>query len=249
MSASRLAVASEAHDPRCEGFYSLWSPLPDDCLETIDTDRPHQTDTPHVVPAGHLQLESAVGALAIGEGSKHLVFLENAYRVGLFTRIEFQLTFKLLDYVPDAHRFDPPGPLGVRAKLNILEEDGWVPAVTIVPWIFIPVSSSETLRGGPFLFWGWALPFDLELEMNAGVLFGADPKPPAALVLASALTYTIGGAFRVFIDIYATGRDVALGTGALWAFEEDMQIDAGTYIGVHGEEPTATPFLGFSIRR
>lgn len=47
----------------------------------------------------------------------------------------------------------------------------------------------------------------------------------------------------------ATGPDVALGTGALWAFTRDMQIDLGTYVGLHGDEPAATPFIGFSIRR
>jgi hypothetical protein len=85
--------------------------------------------------------------------------------------------------------------------------------------------------------------------MNAGVLFGQSPKPAAAVVLASALTYTIIDDFRIFGDVYTTGPDAALGTGALWAFTRDMQIDLGTYIGLHGEEPVATPFVGFSIRR
>ena len=55
--------------------------------------------------------------------------------------------------------------------------------------------------------------------------------------------------FRVFVDVYATGPDIALGTGALWAFTRDMQVDLGTYVGLHGDEPVATPFLGFSVRR
>ena len=46
-----------------------------------------------------------------------------------------------------------------------------------------------------------------------------------------------------------SGGPITLGTGALWAFTRDMQIDLGTYVGVHGDEPVATPFLGFSIRR
>ena len=35
----------------------------------------------------------------------------------------------------------------------------------------------------------------------------------------------------------------------VWAFARDMQIDLGTYIGVSGDEPVATPFLGLSVRR
>jgi hypothetical protein len=99
------------------------------------------------------------------------------------------------------------------------------------------------------VFWGWELPVHFELEMNAGILYGASPKPPAVPVVASALTYKIAGVVGVFMDVYATGPDVALGAGALWAFRRDMQIDLGTYVGLHGDEPVATPFVGFSVRR
>jgi hypothetical protein len=226
-------------------------------LDVIDTDRPHQTDTPHVVPAGHVQVESAVAAAQLGgpvdgsssDRSAHLVFLEDMYKLGVAPRIDVQLLFKHAEYAVGPRRAAPPGPYSVRAKFNVVEGDGALPAITIVPWIFLPVAPSQTLRGGPLVFWEWELPARFELEMNAGVIFGASPAPTAAPVLASALTWTVAGEFRVFADGYATGSDVQLGTGALWAFTRDMQIDLGTYVGVHGDEPVATPFLGFSIRR
>lgn len=250
-------AAADTGDARCEGTHDLWSPVPDACLDVIDTDRPHQTDTPHVVPAGHTQVESALGEVQLGgtlgappgARSPHVILFDDNYKFGLVSRIDVQLLFQHADYVPAQGRFEPPGPLSLRAKFNIVDEKGWIPAVTLVPWVFLPVAPSETLRGGPLVFWGWELPAHLELEVNAGVLFGASPKPPAALVLASALTYTVVGDFRVFVDIYATGPDAALGTGALWAFTRDMQVDLGTYVGLAGDEPVATPFLGFSIRQ
>jgi hypothetical protein len=252
------ALADEGDgDARCTGPHSLASPLPDSCLGVIDTDRPHQTDTPHVVPAGHVQLESALGAVRLGgavgapsgERAARVLFFENAYKFGLVSHIDLQLIMKHAEYVPLDRRLGPPGPFSVRAKLNVVEENGWTPAITLVPWIFAPVAPSQALRGGPLVFWGWELPLHLELEMNAGVLFGAKPKPPTAIVLASALTYTVAGEVRVFIDVYATGWDVALGTGALWAVTRDLQLDAGTYVGLNGDEPVATPYVGFSIRR
>jgi hypothetical protein len=225
-------------------------------MGTIDTDRPHQTDTPHVVPAGHLQIESALAAVQVGgvgtfprDRSAHVLFFEDNYKFGPVSDVDVQLLFRHAEYVPAESALQPPGPLALRVKLNFVHEDGWIPATTLVPWVFLPVAPSETLRGGPLVFWGWELPAHLELEMNAGVLFGAAPAPAAALVLASALTYTVVGEFRVFVDAYATGADVALGTGALWAFTRDMQVDAGTYVGLAGDEPAATPFVGFSIRR
>lgn len=255
---SPLASAGEPpSDPRCVGVHSLWHPLPDLCLGVIDTDRPHQTDTPHVVPAGHSQFESAVVAVPLGgtlgarpgERGARLVLFENNYKFGLVSRVDIQLAVKHADYELAARRFAPPGPASIRAKLNVVEENGAIPAITLVPGVFVPVAPSQALRAGALVFFGWELPHHFELEVNAGVLSGASPKPPAALVLAAALTHTVIGNFRVFIDAYAMGYDVTLGTGALWAFTRDMQIDLGTYVGVHGDTPVATPFLGFSIRR
>jgi hypothetical protein len=253
-----VAGRASADEPaRCAGIHSLAAPLPDDCLEVIDTDRPHQTDTPHVVPAGHTQIESALAAVQLGgklggpsgDRAAHVLLFEDAYKFGLVSRVDLQLIVKHAEYVPSERRLAPPGPLTARLKLSIVEERGVVPAITLVPWVFVPAAQSQVLRGGPLVFWGWELPSRLELEMNAGVFVAAKPKPPLAAVLASALTWTVAGSFRVFGDVYATGWDVALGTGALWAFTRDMQLDVGTYVGVNGDEPVATPFVGFSVRQ
>jgi Putative MetA-pathway of phenol degradation len=251
------AAADTGTNPACKGVHSLWAPLPDACLDEIDTDRPHQTDTPHVVPAGHVQVESALAAWPIGgtlgappgDRRAHLALLDDNYKFGLVSRVDVQILVKHAELVPSTRTFLPPGPIEVRVKINLVEEKGWVPAITLVPWIFVPVAPSETLRGGPLVFWGWELPAHFELEMNAGIFYGAAPKPPAVPVVASALTHKIAGEVGVFVDVYATGPDVALGTGALWAFKRDMQIDLGTYVGLHGDEPVATPFVGFSVRR
>jgi hypothetical protein len=251
------AGEEELRDPRCEGAHGLSSPLPDACLGVIDTDRPHQTDTPHVIPAGHTQFESAVAAVQVGgplgaapdRRSPHVVLLEDNYKFGLVSGVDLEFLFKHAEYSMDSWRLLPPGPLQVRAKFAIVEQSGGVPAVTLVPWVFLPVDRFQPFRGGLLVFWEWELPARLELEMNAGMLFGAKPKPTTAIVLASALTYTVAGNLRVFVDVYATGWDVAFGTGALWAFTRDAQIDLGTYVGVNGDEPVATPFLGFSLRR
>jgi hypothetical protein len=261
--ASTLLAAPDARSDgtlgnlRCDGPHSLWAPVPDACLEVIDTDRPHQTDTPHVVPAGHVQVESAVGEVELGgtlgapagDRKARVILFDDGYKFGLVSNVDLELLLAHAAYVPDQGHFEPAGPLSVRAKLNVVQASGWVPAVTLVPWVFLPLAPSEGLRGGPLVFWEWALPGHMELEMNAGMLLGVKPKPATALVVASALTYTVIGELRTFIDVYATGPDVALGTGALWAFTRDMQVDVGTYVGLNGDEPVATPFLGFSIRR
>src|ERR1019366_10262633 len=150
-----LAYADD-EDPRCKGFHSLRAPLPDECLEVIDTDRPHQTDTPHVIPAGHAQFESAVVAMPLGgtlgappgQRSARNAFFDNIYKFGLFSRTELQVTIKHAEYVPAEERFVSPGPPSVRMKLSIVEEHKALPAITLVPWGFFPMGPQQTLRGG-----------------------------------------------------------------------------------------------------
>lgn len=241
----------------CAGLHSVLAPLPDECLEPIDTDRPHQTDTPHVVAAGHAQLEMAVASVALGgtlgapsnARQPTWTFFENNYKFGLVSRVDVQAIVAAAAFDAGASSWSTPGPLELRVKLNVVTESGLVPAITIVPTLFVPLHDGRPWRGGGLLFWGWELPYDFELEMNAGVLFGQAPKPTTAVVLATAVTHSIVGALKGFVDVYATGPDVALGTGLLLPLARDVQIDVGTYVGLHGDEPRATPFVGLSMRR
>ncbi len=256
-SAALFFVSGVAHakDPACEGFHSVLRPLPDKCLEPIDTDRPHQTDTPHLVDAGHVVIESALAEVALGgtmtgsDPRTHVVFFDDEYRLGLFSRFNLELLFKHADYVPDLARFVSPGPMEVRAKVNLLEGGGVVPALTLTPTIFVPFASEQVLRGGGIVFLGWELPLGFELEVNLGVLFQAPPSPAAVLVMAAALTNQLFGPLKTFIDVYATGYNVQLGTGLLLPLGRDVQLDAGTYVGLNGEVFGYTPFLGLSVRR
>ena len=239
----------------CDGVHGLWSPLPDSCLEIIDTDRPHQTDTPHVVPAGHTQVESAIAAVQLGgtidgaDKRTHLVLLEDNYKFGVVTRVDFQLLFKHADYVFDAGKFVAPGPLEARVKINLLAGAGAKPAVTLVPSVFVPMTRTQLFRAGALVFLGWELPLGFELELNTGLLVQPAVNPKALVVFATAVTHKLAGPVSAFVDVYATGLDVQLGTGFLAPIGRDMQIDLGTYVGVNGAVFAATPFIGFSVRR
>jgi hypothetical protein len=226
--------------------------LAPEVLEVIDTDRPHQTDTPHVVPRGRSQFETAVVSVSAGGPTlkgPHVGFLDIAYKFGVLRDTDVQMIFRHMDWDTERRRFAPPGPLNLRAKLALVHQDGFVPSITFVPTVFLPFAPGVPVRGGILAFWGWELPHGIEIEMNAGWLAGAPPKPPIVAVLATAVTMRVVGRLKAFVDVYATGWDIAMGTGLVYPMTNDMQLDAGTYIGLNGDVPAATPFLGFSFRR
>ncbi len=259
-SLARAHDSDERTAARCGGIHSLFDPLPDECLGPIDTDRPHQTDTPHVVPAGHAQFEFGLAMIELGgpvsrapgtpgpSTKPRLVFFENMYKFGVLSNVDLQLIVAHAAYDTAKRAFDPAGPITLRAKLNVLEEDGIIPALTFVPAFSIPMSPGDVASGGTSLFVGWELPLSFDLEVNVGALVTAG-RTGVSPLLATALTHPVVGPLRAFVEGVVIGQDGSLGTGLLLNLGRDWQIDGGSYIGLAGDRAVATPYLGLSFRR
>ncbi|MFO0677259.1 MAG: hypothetical protein U0169_12055 [Polyangiaceae bacterium] len=257
-----FAFSATAHEeegpsrPECEGIHSLANPLPDSCLGPIDTDRPHQTDTPHVVPAGHTQYEIALGMVDLGGvvsgpsagSAPRFVFFENMYKFGLVSNVDFQVIVTHAAYDTKVRRLEPQGPVTLRTKINVLREDGFVPALTFVPHLAIPMSPADGVLGGTSIFLCWDLPLGFEVEANVGAFVEAG-KPGVSPLLASAITRQVVGPLSAYFEGVVFGQERALGSGLLLRVGRDVQLDAGSYVGLAGDRARATPFLGLSFRR
>jgi hypothetical protein len=136
----------------------------------------------------------------------------------------------------------------LRTKLAFVDGHKLTPAVTLVPTIFLPMATTQELRAGALVFLGWELG-GFDLEVNVGALAQPNAPPHVLAVFATAITHRVVGPLSAFIDVYATGLDVQLGTGFLAPIGRDVQIDFGTYVGLAGAEFGATPFVGLSFRR
>lgn len=249
----------------CAKRYTVFAPLPDRCLEPIDTDRPHKTDTPGTVPAGHAQVELGIAEYEIerirGASDNTVTIGNNIYKLGLAEHLgpihhwDVQVLHALGSYGVRARRFQASPDLMVRTKLNLI--DGPL-HVTAVPAVILPAMKGGQTEGGGFVFFGAELPLDLDWELNLGAMSERDPdtaRRHAAMVATTAFTRKIAGPLSGFGELYsdttttdARRWNMTADTGFLVRLGRDWQLDGGAYVGVQGAVPGVTPFLGLSSR-
>ena len=249
----------------CEGTFTLLHPKPDACLEPIETDRPHRTDTPHALDGGHLQVELGIAELAMAGSSSAARatagIFNNSYKIGLAENWgllrgwDFEVLHQMGDYDVESGTMTWNPSLLLRTKLNFL---GGPVAATLVPVLAVPLHAGERVEAGGFLFLGGELPAELEFELNVGGLTDSDPAGAGrafAGVLTGAVTRHIAGPATTFLEFYndRSFRDgeawnASVDTGLLLQLHRDLQLDFGVYVGVRGDMPRVTPFLGLSGR-
>lgn len=177
-----------ADDPAvCKQDFTIFKKVPEPCLGAIDTDRPHKTDTPHLVPAGHVQVELGVVEYEIDKISASdpaLVLFNNIYKIGLTDRVDLQLLHAPGSYSVRAKRFEPSTQMMLRSKINVVGgKGGQGPvSVSLVPAVITPIRTGHRFEVGGFVFVGAELPFDLDFELNVGAFSETDveaTRPPS----------------------------------------------------------------------
>jgi hypothetical protein len=237
----------------CQGRFWLLRPLPDRCLGPIDTDRPHLTESPGLVPPGHLQVEMGVTALELrSRRDRRMVFFENLYKIGIVDGLDLELL--VVHVEADARRFalEPSRPLVARAKIALEHTPGM--ETTLVPIVAIPLDEDDTAEAGAQLFAWWQLPWDIDLELNTGLQVPLQRRFAPAFIVGSALTGPVAGPVRAFGELYAvhevvTRPQLTLGTGLMIAVDRDIQIDTGLFVGLLGDTVPLVPFVGVALRR
>jgi hypothetical protein len=240
----------------CAQRWSILRPAPDVCLPPIETDRPHLTETPHTVPGGHVQLESGLALFDLdGGGLRGVRFLEQIYKVGLVSGIDLQLLTihsQLADGALTAHA----APLTVRVKVALLDQEGAIPTLTVVPVVSVPLRDEQRWAAGALAYAAWQLGPRTELEVNTGLTFErADPSWTPVVLAAAAVTQDLVGELGGFAELFglvspsARHVDLILGTGLVYRVHRDVQLDTGMWIGLAGQVAPVTPFAGISLRR
>lgn len=242
----------------CDGTFTLFHPVPEACLKPIDTDRPHQTDTPVVVDPGHFQFESSLvnydrATYKAGEAGT-LTLADNAYKVGLYNGLELQMFHT--SFTRQGGHASVGKELTFRVKIQLLGNNRTEQGLTLVPVLIVPLDGRRA-GGGGHLFYGRELPWDLDLELNAGVLRQADATSKAhnVPILSTALTKELSEHFAFFGEVHLESWrddlstwDTYLDTGVIVHVTRTVQLDAAVYNGVTGGAAALTAFLGFSFR-
>ena len=237
----------------------------------LNTDRPDVTETPYTVEAGRFQAELSFVEYTRDDTrvvhTDGLAVLPANLKVGLLENLDLQLVLNPYQSVRShgldaSTRVSGQGATELRAKLNLWGNDSGRTAFGVMPFVRFP-TGSEGL-GDRHLAGGLILPLaiqDLPGGFDLGTMAELDVSRETGASRADFLhSLTCGHRlFSVKLRGYVEYVGVArlrggpgylayFDTGAAYAVNADVQLDAGVNLGLSRGADDFTLFAGISFR-
>ncbi len=179
------------------------------------TDRPDATESPSTVPVGLLQIETGAFYTSFEkENIKQEVLGYNTtlLRYGILDNLELRLGWNFEEGRTSVNgtRLDDVqsgfSPLLAGMKVNITQENGWIPTIGLIGHLFLPLSASSDYRpettGVDFrLSFDHTLSEKSSIAYNIGAEWGND-SPETAYIYTLAYGYGITDSFGVYAEVY-----------------------------------------------
>ncbi|MBL4662760.1 MAG: transporter [Flavobacteriaceae bacterium] len=183
------------------------------------TDRPDATESPNTVPIGSFQIETGGFYTSFEEtidGNKVkqevLGYNTTLIRYGILDNLEFRLgwnfeegqtTINGTKLMNVASGFSP---LLVGMKVNIVQENGWLPTIGLLGHLYLPVSAGNDYKpqttGADFRFsFDHSLSPKSGLGYNIGAQWG-DDSPEVAYVYTLVYGYSATDKFGLYAEVY-----------------------------------------------
>ena len=254
--------------------YTLLNPTPDSALRSFSTDRPTKSNVPYTVDAGRFQIETDLANFTYDNtaGVKTRTFqaLDPAFKLGVTSSIDLEVEFNGFqsisvgdNTVPTTHN-QGFGDVFFRSKINFVGNDSGDLAIAAIPYVKAPsqraVLSNGAVEGGVIIPISYKLPNDFVLlvdpEFDAlknannngrhanftNLINISHPVPGVKDLTILAEFYASVPDDRALPNIYTA--DFALA----YLVAPQLQLDAGTNIGLNRAAPDVQVYAGVSTR-
>ncbi len=213
-------------------------------VESINTDRPDQSDGVYTIPKNTFQLENGITI------AKQTVINNLMLRYGLTPSTEIRL---LLDV---GKEFENKGllPISLSFKQRIIEQKEIIPAMTLVGYVAFEQLASKDFKGNK-------LPFEIKMafenEINDKFSIGYNlgtSNQFKNLNLSAALGYNITDKISTFVEYFSTlsknGNEDNIDTGIMYVINPKLQIDIAYAQPIYGLEnkPFGTIGIAYSFQ-
>ncbi len=245
--------------------YNLFHPTPKNLMRNFETDRPDATEAPISLDAGHFQFETDLFKIErthIGGIKKTNTFYNAAnVKLGITNSLDLQIvaetfTSTAIKQSGSIVKESGFGALTIRAKQNLWGNDGGKSAFGILPFINIPVHSSDKISGGivfPFAI-SFSNGWDLGAQLETDFVNNQTGKDHHVDFLVSATTsHSLTKNLDFFIEGAAL-RNKEIKTfeyfvdgGLVYSLANNLNIDTGVYYGIKTIS-SKTFFIGLSFR-
>lgn len=199
-------------------------------VESINTDRPDQSDGIYTIPKNTFQLENGITI------AKQTVINNLMLRYGLTPSTEIRLLLNA------GKEFKNKGllPISLSFKQRIIEQKKIIPAMTLVGYIAFEQLANKDFKGNK-------LPFEIKMafenEINNKFSIGYNlgiSNQLKNLNLSVAIGYNITDKISTFIEYFSTlsknGNEHNIDAGIMYVINPKLQVDIAYALPVYGLE-------------
>ena len=273
--AASAAMAGDAPAPTPDkSGYSLVDPTPVADERGFCTDRPTKSTGACTVDAGHIQYETDLFNYtydhAGGVTTQTWLAPNPTLKLGVTNTLDLEVNIAPFETVVTHQGKSTAtqtgvGDLYLKAKWNLVGDDGGDFAFALAPYVKVPTASAGlgngAVEGGliaPLVFnlpAGWSLTVDPEVDVLANSEGRGDHANLAGLLSFShPVSKTLTASIEVWSDVdfepLGTVRQYSFDLGLAWipASRPNVQIDGGVNLGLDRATPAAQAYLGLSQR-
>lgn len=225
--------------------------------ESIQADRPDQTETPAIVPKGMFQVETGFTFQKNDAISKSFSLPTTLWKYGVNENFELRLITEFLSEEISNEKISGLSPIYVGFKVKFAEEKGIIPKTSFIAHIGLPNTASTRYKTDYFapefrfsmqhtLSEKFSLSYNLGSEWDG---FSAEPTFLYTLTTGYAITSKIGS----YIEVYgfAPQNDKAnhnLDGGITYLINNNFMVDLSSSFGITDNAPDHYIAFGFSFR-
>jgi len=240
--------------------FSLFS---QDTLKVPDliTDRPTQSESPIVVPAGFFQIETGFIQEFVTSDISNIFYNTTLLRYGLVKGLEIRLGMDYLKNVKQWNgdtQFITRGftPVFISSKLHIAWEQGIWPEVAFCAGVGVPktgagVFMTSNIAPSLKVIALHTIGSNFSLGYNIGAVWDGETAQPTGIYTVS-LGMSVSEGIGIFIENYAYFRkrffDFRSDAGLTWLLKENLQVDLSGGLGLNNKAPNGFISFGFSWR-
>lgn len=232
-------------------------------VQPLDPDRPDVTNSPHIVPAGLLQIEIGVVHSRL-DSDRSFFATPVAARLGVTDWLEARVSGDgFLSLSDPAGTVTGLGNVQLGAKIRLYADSGGVPVLSILPTVNLPAASESKglgtgradftialLTGTDFLGRG-----HVDANYGVGWIGGGTGLPRFTEHLVSvSVNADLPGSIAPYLEAYwfskqdLAGRHVvAMDGGAIYFINARLAVDGGMQVGLSEAAPSLSAFGGVSL--